>query len=161
MGKKYLVVVDLDVRNIKRHNENNYNRVMSFISKYKNNYDTIIAIMPEDFEDGGEVYWADLLIRRAHYGLSEYGLFCRLDDIDVIGCNTETSIMKIGFDMLEKKLNFHILAKYCFSLHGHIKHEYAVRCMSEQIGSHLLTNKNVLGQEVNWPTGELFKKLMG
>lgn len=54
---------------------------------------------------------------------------------DIIGCDTDGSVMAVAFQFFSKGYDFHILTKYCFSTGGEQYHSMAVELMKKNFGS--------------------------
>lgn len=148
MKEKVLLVVDVQ----KEFNKNNldYLKLLGFIIKHKKDYDLIIATQFKNTEDSQFSTYlncddmqsisplefkSDVKLIKNQYGLNSYSIIPRNSHIDVIGTGTDSSIMKVAFDLFDRRFDFSVLTEYCYSPGGEQYHNMAVDIMKRNLGS--------------------------
>ena len=129
---KILLVSDLQPYN--KDANGHYEKCLSYIEKHREEYDKIVATNfkndkvlnsnfyryldykeNEDFDIKDLEFKADINIIKYGYTTYPENLFSEKDEIFLIGCNAETSILATAFSLWDADFKFHILSDYIFS----------------------------------------------
>ena len=145
---KILLVIDMQSE-FSKGCPNEYNSIIKYILDNGSQYDRIMATMfkncdnspyeryldwSEMKEIAGLEFKADNVIIKNGYGISDYSIFNKHDEITVIGMDTDACIMKVALDLFDRGLNFRVLLDYCYSSGGKEINAYAAKILRRNIG---------------------------
>jgi nicotinamidase-related amidase len=126
--KRILLVVDCQPAFADK-NKVNYNKIIKFIKEHKNEYDYIYAtrtisgnlntkrylsrIFNKEKRDLD--FHADVIILKSECGLNDYNLLNANCEYDIVGCETDNSVLKIAMDLFDMGFSFRILKDYVYT----------------------------------------------
>ena len=146
MKMRVLLVVDLQ----KEFSDNcgNYERILNYVKgniANRSKYDLVIALKcSNDMESSFVKYNAwkkclkyvedlefnpDVILQKTSYGLLGYNVLSKENTYDIVGFNTDACVMKVALDLFDRRYNFRVLTKYCYSSSGQEWHEIGIKTM--------------------------------
>lgn len=149
---KYLLVVDVQKEFVKdRQGQKIYDKCLSYIaSAHDNGYNAVIAAV---YKADGEfvnmkrlVKWDDMhrienldfipdqMCMHSGYSISDYPYVTHLDQIDIIGFDTDACVLSACFHVFDMGCNMRILTDLMWSSGGKKMHEAAIAIMERQFG---------------------------
>lgn len=148
MKENVLLVVDVQKEFVKDNLA--YSKIVGYIIRHRRDYDLIIATSFKNTEDSQfakYLNWTDMQIItplefksdikliKNQYGLNSYSTIPRNSHIDVIGMNIDSCVMKVAFDLFDRRFDFSVLTEYCYSSGGKEYYNMAVDIMKRNLGS--------------------------
>ncbi len=131
-----------------------FEKVLGYVKNYKG---TVIATRYIPSEDG--VYlkydtWFDSygsplrftpskVYNHSSYGLLDYEELDKSEHYEIVGFNTEASVLKIAEDMFEKGFDISVNVAYCGSGSGKETHNSGVELLEDVLGSLVVYNETI------------------
>ena len=91
------------------------------------NWDAILAKRPIEFK-------SDMDIIKNQYGLNSYTSIPKDCHIDVIGMDTDKNVLKVAYDLFDRRYDFSVLTQYCYSSGGKEINQKAIDVMRSNLG---------------------------
>lgn len=143
---KVLLVVDLQKEF--RDNCGNYERILNYVKgniANRSKYDLVIALKCSNSEKSSFIKYnvweeclnsvedlefkPDVILSKTSYGLVRYNVLSKENTYDIIGFDTDACVMKVALDLFDRRYDFRVLTKYCYSSSGREWHEIGIRTM--------------------------------
>lgn len=151
--QKYLLVVDLQQANSEGV-ERFTRKLTDWINAHSHEYSAVLATVRKNTKvDNFERYLKDYscvdpkllgfhydkLIEKEGYGLDEigYSVIPKNAHIDVVGMETQGSIMAIALDLFSLGYEFNVFGDLCYCNDGKDVHKAAITCLKQSIGTAL------------------------
>ena len=157
---KYLLVVDLQPEFVKDgKGKKIYQACLEYIRANKTNYHGVIAAIYEntpgdnpnmdrllDWNECKDVMPIEFIANAAYthsgYSIKEYPRVSNLDQIDIIGFDTDACVLSAAFDVFNLGCNMRILTDLCWSSGGKKMHEAGLLVMKRQFGKACVTSNS-------------------
>lgn len=146
-----LLVVDLHADLIE--DKKVYDKILEYIIIHRRAYPSIISVVTKPLADeqlNKYLNWTgtlgkepvnfkfDTVLTKNQYGLNGYGSLSKDDHIDIIGMDIDSNVMKIAYDLFDRRYDFSVLTKYCYSTGGKEISDQAIAIMRKNLGNAII-----------------------
>ena len=148
---KYLLVVDLQKEFVKdKQGKKIYDSCLDYIATRGRDYNAVLAavyVNKDNYNMKRLLGWTemerpqslefvpDASFSHSGYSIKEYPSVTPMDQIDIIGFDTDACVLSAAFDIFNIGCNMRILTNLCWSSGGKKMHEAGLTIMRRQFGS--------------------------
>lgn len=153
VDNKENVLLVVDVQPDFAEDKEVYNKIVEYITANRRDYASVISCItkPLGVEQLNKyVDWDSMLAKKSiefksdmnliknQYGLNSYTSIPKQCHIDVIGMDTDKNVLKVAYDLFDRRYDFSVLAQYCYSSGGKEINQKAIDVMRRNLGKAII-----------------------